>query len=269
LLFSTPRIGEEFPIVASISQLDENGTMFYTVILRDVTERVRAENALRQSKEELQELASASQSVREQEKSRIARELHDELGQALTALKMDVNWLRERVVDKPEKEEKLAAMEALLDRTVAATRRISADLRPLMLDDLGLVPAVEWLVENFATRTGVSCQLHLSDPEPELHDPYATAVFRIVQEALTNVARHAGATRVDAWIRQSDGKVSISVVDNGQGFSPTDARKPKSFGLLGLRERAYLLGGDAKIESTPGLGTRVEVTLPIVEEESA
>src|SRR5438045_7413835 len=135
-------------------------------------------------------------------------------------------------------------MEGLLDRTVASTRRISADLRPLMLDDLGLVPAVEWLVENFTTRSGVACELRVGDPEPDLHDPYATAVFRILQESLTNVARHAKASRVVVDIGQQDSEISISVRDNGLGFSPDDPRKPNSFGLMGLRERAYLLGGE-------------------------
>lgn len=263
------RNGEEFPIDASISQISENGAKFYTVILRDVTERVRAEEALRRSKEELQELAAASQSVREQEKSRIARELHDELGQALTALKMDVNWLRERLSEKQGQgleTEKLVAMETMLDRTVASTRRISTDLRPLMLDDLGLMPAVEWLVEDFSARTGVACELRVSDPEPDLQDPYATAVFRILQESLTNVARHAKASRVEVSVQQIDSHIKLHVRDNGQGFSLRDARKPKSYGLMGLRERAYLLGGEAIIDSRPGEGTNIDVTLPIARE---
>ncbi|HET9470634.1 MAG TPA: PAS domain S-box protein, partial [Usitatibacter sp.] len=152
------RNGEEFPIDASISHIVEEGEHFYTVILRDVTERSHAERALRESKEEIRNLALTASSVREQEKSRIARELHDELGQALTALKIDVGWLREHLVEAPGAVlSKLGAMQVLLDGTVAAARRISSDLRPLMLDDLGLVAACEWLAHNFQQRTGVPC----------------------------------------------------------------------------------------------------------------
>ncbi len=258
------RSGEEFPIDASISQITENDRKFYTVILRDVTDRVRAEEALRRSKEELRELASAANSVREQEKSRIARELHDELAQALTALKMDASWIAERL---PPAEKtlagKLAVMQAMLDGTVAATRRISADLRPLMLDDLGLVPAAEWLVQNFTERTGIHCELAVGAPDLELAEPYASAVFRILQESLTNVARHAQASLVEVALDREDGAVTLMVRDNGRGFSLDDPRKPNSFGLMGLRERAYLLGGEVEVASERGRGTTIEVRIPI------
>jgi PAS domain S-box-containing protein len=260
------RNGEEFPIDASISQISESGARFYTVILRDVTERVRGEEALKRSREELRELAQAANSVREQEKSRIARELHDELAQALTALKMDVNWIAERAADGNDVlEEKLAAMQSMLDDTVAATRRISADLRPLMLDDLGLVPAVEWLVQGFTERSGVACELKVDEAQLDLGEPHASAVFRILQESLTNVAKHAQASRVDMALAREDGAVTLSVSDNGRGFSPHDPRKPSSFGLMGLRERAYALGGEVRIDSAPGRGTRIDVRIPLAE----
>src|SRR6266567_4065499 len=173
------RNGIEFPIDASISQVSEGDSKFYTVILRDVSARVLAEEALRRSKEELHELASAAHRAREQEKSRIARELHDERGQALTALQMDVAWCRGRTpLDKDGMAMRLARMETLLETTVAATRRISADLRPLMLDDLGLQPALEWLVESFTEHTGVRCELAAGNGELDLPDLQATAVFR-------------------------------------------------------------------------------------------
>lgn len=256
--------GEEFPVDASISHISEKGRTLYTVILRDVTERVRADEALRRSQQELRELASRMDSVREQEKSRIARELHDELAQALTALKMDTSWVAERLsAGQGALAAKLTAMQAMLDGTVAATRRISADLRPLLLDDLGLVPAAEWLVQNFSERTGVRCELAVGAPELELEPSLASAVFRILQESLTNVARHAQASLVEVILDRSAGQVTLTVRDNGRGFSPESPRKPNSYGLMGVRERAYLLGGEVRIASEPGRGTTVEVHVPL------
>lgn len=264
------RNGEEFPIDASISAVEEQGRKFYTVILRDVTERVKAEEELLHSRQELRELAAAANSVREQEKSRIARELHDELAQALTALKMDVAWTRERLAPGQDAlAVKLTAMQELLDSTVAATRRISADLRPLMLDDLGLAPAAEWLVQNFRQRTGIHCELAIGAGELELDDERATAVFRILQESLTNVARHAQASQVEVNLDKTDREVLLSVHDNGQGFSTATPRKRNSFGLIGLRERAQLLGGSVEISSTPGEGTTIEVRIPLAETAAA
>ena len=265
------RNGEEFPIDASISHIVEEGEHFYTVILRDVTERTRAERQLRESKEEIRTLALTASSVREQEKSRFARELHDELGQALTALKIDVGWLRGNLAQAPDAVlAKLGAMQVLLDGTVAAARRISSDLRPLMLDDLGLVAACEWLAHNFQQRTGVPCELVLGAGDLDLPDPYATAVFRVLQESLTNIAKHAEASQVEATLERGEGTVILTVRDNGRGFRTSEPRKQGSYGLVGLRERAFLLGGDIRIESEPGRGTYVEMRMPMDEEvESA
>jgi PAS domain S-box-containing protein len=264
------RNGEEFPIDASISQATEGGKRFYTVILRDVTERARREEALQRSREELRQFSVAANSVREQEKSRIARELHDELGQALTALKIDVGWLKDRLASQGgETATKLAAMQVLLDGTVAAARRISADLRPLMLDDLGLVAACEWLASSFAQRTGIHCELTLGGGELDLPDPYATALFRVLQESLTNVAKHAQASRVEATLQRDGDAITLTVRDNGKGFDMNDPRKPNSYGLLGLRERAYLLGGEADIQSEPGKGTTIELQLRVSEDVPA
>ena len=257
--------GAEFPIEASISQARTEGRMLFTVILRDVTRRKEAEDALRQSQAELRELSARMLETREDEKRHIARELHDELGQQLTALKMDLAWIRDRSSgERPEFADKLADMNALLDATVSATRRIATDLRPLMLDDLGLAEAAEWLVEDFENRSGIACEFELRHPEAvsTLGRSIATALYRILQESLTNVARHAGARHVHVSLGVEAADSVLTVQDDGCGITEADRRKPASFGLKGLRERAHYLGGIAEVGPGPDGGTRVAVRLP-------
>jgi PAS domain S-box-containing protein len=252
------RDGREFPMDASISQLETAEGHLFTVILRDVTERVRAQH-------ELAAMAAQASKVREEEKSRVARELHDELAQSLTALKMDAIWLKDQMRRDPEAAaRKLDAMLAMLDDSVAATRRIAADLRPLVLDDLGLVAALDWLAQSFVQRTGVPCELE-ADEEMELREPYATAVFRIVQESLANVAKHAQAKQVKVALERTADAVILDVCDDGVGFDTAAPRKPSSLGLAGLRERASLALGRIDIASRPGEGTRVHARIPVPE----
>jgi len=215
--------------------------------------------------EERRIFAVAAQAIREEEKARLARELHDELAQSLTALKMDTIWVRDHASSVPGVlTAKLNEMVEMLDHTVAATRRMAADLRPLMLDDLGLVPAIEWLASNFTQRCGVPCTLSVNDElELELPEPYATAVFRIVQESLNNIAKHAAAARVTVTLDKTQNAVRLRVQDDGCGFFSDSARKPQSLGLMGLRERAQLLGGCVAISSARGKGTTVEVSIPM------
>ncbi|GAB3767111.1 hypothetical protein GCM10028796_27720 [Ramlibacter monticola] len=254
VLYARRKSGDEFPIDASISQLNTPEGKLYTVILRDITERERA-------REELAAFASESAGVREQEKSRIARELHDELAQSLTAAKMDAIWLRDHLSADPEAQSKIATMLSMLDTCVASTRRIAADLRPLVLDDLGLVPALEWVVQNFMQRTHVPCEL-IVDEDLELEEPFATGVFRIVQESLQNVAKHAEATQVEVELNSEGDYLLLRVQDDGIGFRPSQPRKPQSLGLVGLRERAQLMRGELRVDSSPGAGTRVEARIP-------
>jgi signal transduction histidine kinase len=256
--------GEEFPIDASISQNEIRGHRFYTVILRDVSLRERTRRELAQAREDLRELSVASRTAREQENSRISRELHDELGQNLTSLKMDLAWLE---ANAPTDDRKylatIAGMRAVLDSTVAATRRISADLRPLMLDDLGLAAALEWLAEETSRRHGFAVDLAMDEPCAALDEPLASQVYRIVQESLTNAGRHAAASRVRVHLRRIGAEVLLDIHDDGRGLAPEDLRKKGSFGLVGIRERVYTLAGAVEIRGEPGQGTALHVRLPI------
>ncbi|NTX31321.1 sensor histidine kinase [Burkholderia pyrrocinia] len=231
---------------------------------REVEERVRAERALQASREELREIAAISATAREAEQRRIARELHDELAQTLAALKNDLEWLIDQVPqDDAPLARKIAAMHTMARGAVAATRRIASDLRPLMLDDLGFAAAMQWLVEDFRHRHGIACALHVEPPELQLDEPYATAVFRIAQEALANVARHAAASHADVDLVHRDDAIALTIRDDGAGFDPGVPRKSSSFGLVGLRERAYLVGGTLQITTTLGEGTTVEVDIAL------
>ena len=227
-------------------------------------ERESAENELRASQRELREFAEVSQSAREQEKARIARELHDELAQSLTALKIDLAWITERL---PRGESaivtKLESMRAMVDATVAAAGRIAADLRPAMLDELGLAAAVEWLVDNLRGRTAIECELEVAGQGLDLQEPLASCVFRVLQESLTNVARHSRASLVRVALRREGGEVALTVTDNGRGFAADVPRKHGSYGLMGVRERVYLVGGTVRIESAPGRGTAIDARFPL------
>jgi PAS domain S-box-containing protein len=248
--------GEEFPIEASISQLDTDDGKLLTVIVRDISEKIRAHD-------ELSAFAAEAHATLENEKRRVARELHDELAQSLTALKMDAIWLQGHLpAGSDAASAKLRDMLAVLDGTVAATRRIASDLRPLLLDDLGLVSAVQWLVQTFIQRSGIVCAL-VVDEDMELDEPYATAVFRILQEVLANVSKHARATHTAVNIERNAEAVMLRVSDDGQGFSLAEPRRPESLGLMGLRERVRLLKGRMDIDSAPGRGTRVAVHIPV------
>lgn len=256
--------GEEFPIDASISQNEIRGRRFYTVILRDVSVRERTRRELAQAREDLRELAVASRTAREQENSRISRELHDELGQNLTSLKMDLAWLEANGPPGNDAFRKtLAGMRTVLDSTVAATRRISADLRPLMLDDLGLLAALEWLAEETSRRHGYTVDLDVDETSAELGEPLASQVYRIVQEGLTNAGRHAAAQRVRVMLRAIGPEVLLEVHDDGRGITPEDLGKKGSFGLIGIRERVYILAGSVEIRGDSGEGTLIQVRVPI------
>ena len=230
----------------------------------DVTERAKAEHELRQSEERLRALAQHLESAREEEQARIAREIHDELAQSLTALRLDLSWLAKRVPGADQAvRAKMTEMTALAGATIEAGRRIAAELRPPILDDLGLIAALEWYVQDFARRTALQATLHVGPQELALDGRLAVTGYRIVQEALTNVARHAEAKRVTVRLGERDGALVLEITDDGRGIRADAAASGRSFGIVGMRERAAAHGGALEVASAPGGGTVVRATIPL------
>lgn len=237
---------------------------------KDISARKEAEKELRESRRQLRELASYLETAREKERTRIAREIHDELGQALTALKMELHWCIKNLPrgDTPLAE-RAGRLLGLVDDNVRLVQRISSELRPGLLDTLGLSAAIEWQTGQFLERTGIAC-VFVSEPEDIVLDQtLSTALFRIFQETCTNVARHARATRVKILLRDTPREVELRVEDNGRGITDEELANPKSFGLLGIRERALSLGGSVEILGREGKGTSVRVKIPKDAQEDA
>lgn len=252
----------QLPVELSLTTTSFGGELLLTAVFRDLTERQRAERELLESNRQLQELSASLQNVREEERARIARELHDELGQSLTGMRMEVSWLGGRLqAGQQVLIDKVAAIKGQIDQTIASVRRISSELRPLVLDDLGFAAAAGWYVNQFAARTGLTVRLDLPADDPEQGGAVATALFRVLQESLTNVARHARASEVAVRLRRQDEQWQLSIADNGLGLT-ADASKRGGFGLVGMRERVQILGGRLTISSVPNEGTTIEVVIP-------
>jgi signal transduction histidine kinase len=193
----------------------------------------------------------------------VAREIHDQLGQALTAIKLDLSSLaRDFTSEQSQQWKRASSILRLVDQTIQSVRRISTELRPEMLDDLGLVATVEWATREFAARTGTKCLLDLPEERIALDPKTATAVFRILQETLTNVGRHANASEVKVRLAKQDGDLTLEVQDNGRGITEDEVSSAGSLGILGMRERAFLLGGQVAVSGEPGKGTTVRVRIP-------
>ena len=231
---------------------------------KDISDRKRSEKELMESRGKLRNLAAHLQVIREEERERIAHEIHDELGQALTALKMDVHWIRRKL---PEAEnslvEKTITMSTLIDTTVHSVKRIISELRPRLLDDFGLSAAIEWQADEFVKRTGIQCDIELEPEDIILDEARSVAIFRIFQETLTNITRHADATRVRISLKKDTTAVEMNVSDNGKGISKKRLSGLQSFGLIGMRERAHSFGGNLAITGARGEGTTVAVAIPI------
>lgn len=233
-------------------------------IQRDVTDRTIAAQELEQSRAELRALAARIQATREEERARIAREIHDELGQALTALKLDLAWLGSKRSRGNSGAYRLldTSITDRIDETMQVVRRIASELRPSVLDQLGLEAAIEYLVQEATKRTGIAVTLQ-AEEFPKLPDQVASHAFRIIQEALTNVTRHSRATRVDVTVRRAGTVIVLAVADNGVGFEPDALSGVRSLGLVGMRERALACGGTLLVQGKPGQGTAIIVTIPV------
>lgn len=230
---------------------------------QDVTVRREAEEALCRSRQRLRALGAHHEQMVEEERAHIAREIHDELGQYLTTLRMDAAMLEMTLSENPRIGQRLASMKALIDEAIQSVRRVASSLRPTALD-LGLESGIEWLVNDFRERTRIACTLQVCDRGlPEADDARATLVFRILQEALTNVARHACARSVTITLKRREGALELAVHDDGVGFDQTTLRERKTFGLLGMHERAIVFGGSLRIDSAPGRGATVVLSVPL------
>jgi PAS domain S-box-containing protein len=256
------------PVELSLSTTPFHGEILLTAVFRDLTERQHAERELLESNRQLQELSASLQNVREQERTRIARELHDELGQYLTGIRMEVSWLGSRLLPEQLRlTDKILSIKGQIDQTIASVRRISSELRPLVLDDLGFAAAAGWYVHQFSARTRLPVNLVLpGDADPEQGGAVATALFRVLQESLTNIARHAGASKVEVRLNLQSNTWILSIRDDGVGFIQ-DSIPRCGIGLVGMRERVQILGGYFSLTTGLGEGTLTEVVIPVERRE--
>ena len=232
------------------------------LLRKEVEERASAEHQLKIIREQLRNLSNHLQNIREEEKTRIAREVHDELGQSLTAIKMDLVCLKEELSGlQPDLQERIQTMSGLIDSTITSVQRISSELRPQILDVMGLCEAISWQAREYQKRT--TLRFDLNCEQVSINKELTTELFRIFQEALTNVVRHSRADRVCVSLHQNAEQITLEIGDNGQGMPPEKINAPQSLGLIGIRERVLFFGGEVEFQGEPGKGTRVIVKTPL------
>jgi PAS domain S-box-containing protein len=260
---------KEIPVsqVILVEKPANGASGFIASIARDISEAKSKELEIKQMNEQLRALAASLQNIREEERSNIAREIHDDLGQQLTAIKIDVSWIAKKTQGNEQVKQKIDSIMLMLNETVKSIRRISTQLRPSILDDLGLIEALKWQIEEFQKRYGIAVNFMCNRERLILDSPTATGFFRIFQEALTNIARHSNATRVEVSLRIVDEELVLCVQDNGKGFKIDEARIQKTLGLLGMKERALMMGGRFEINNIPGQGVIVKINVPLNSQE--
>lgn len=249
----------------------ENGSKtVWEGIMSNITHSKNAEADLRASRQQLRELQLHLERVKEEERERIARDIHDILGGTLVAIKIETSLLESRLASEPGTlGPRIRSIEKLIDEAIATSGRVARELRPGILKEFGLAAAIECQAEDFSQRTGVACRCDAMDYDVEVSEDASIALFRVFQEALTNIAKHAGATRVDVTLEQANGKAILAICDNGRGIAAGDLNKPRSYGLRGMRERLVSLGGSFSINAQAGGGTAVTLQAPLVDQSDA
>lgn len=259
------RQNKEFPIELTVLPIKQGGEEFFCAFVRDITERKRATEEIKNSREQLRHLTAHLQSIREEERKRIGREIHDELGQQLTAIKMYVAWIDKKIpAESVNIKSRLENILELLDGSNQSLRRILSELRPGILDDYGLIDGLEFLNRQFAITAGINVAFTATESKVKMPEEINTCIFRIYQEALTNITKYAGAKKVITSLTIMDDVIVVSIEDDGNGFELKEVKDNKSFGLLGMKERVYSLNGTFNLISSPGNGTQISILLPYV-----
>lgn len=247
---------------------DYNDRPAILFISRDISERKKYEEKIRQRTEQLRNLASKLQLIREEERKTIAREIHDELGQILTVIKIQISLLESKISDEPERaKEKVKSVIKLIDQSIESVQKICSKLRPGLLDEFGIMAAIEWQAQDFQNKTNIICECDLPKEDIQLNQAKSTALFRILQEALVNSARHANANRITIKLVQEKGRLTLDIMDNGKGITQSQVNDPRSLGLLGMKERALVFGGTVEIRNSMHSGTLVRTIIPLNEQE--
>jgi len=262
-LFGLHKEGKEFPVEISLSPLELEEGSFVSAAIRDVTKQKIIEKQILQKNEQLKNLTSHLQHIREEERTTISREIHDELGQQVTAFKMDIGWILHKQNNAEEGiVARLQEMLKMSDNLIKTIRRISSDLRPAIIDDIGLIAALEWKCNDFEEKMGVACHFVSTVKERKFEKHFSINAFRILQETLTNVSRHAEAKSVTVSVSENEAELFLEIADDGKGIDNENIQNTKTLGIIGMKERAALVGGKLIIEGTKNKGTRTQLILP-------
>ncbi len=256
--------GTVFPVEIAASYFEYQGRKMHVAVIRDITERIRNEKHLVELNQKLRALSEHLQTVQERERMAMARDIHDEIGQYLAVLKLDLEWIELRLhTDGSDLSERVNEMRASIDQMTASVQQLAANLRPPLLDSLGLTAAIEWHIDEFRRRSGLECYVMLNEDIDPLDQQVSTAVMRIVQEGLTNIARHARATEISVSLCRREGNLILEISDNGCGITPEQINSPTAYGLMGMQERARNCNGELTINGRPDYGTILSLSIPI------